>query len=485
MSDKQHKIVKLEAENYLRLSAVQITPKGNLVELTGKNGAGKSSILGAIMAAINGADSIPEEPIRRGAKEARIKLDMGDIIVTRKLRKRADGTTDIGSVVVEAANGARFTKPQQMLDGMLGKLTLDPIAFANAKPAEQFETLKQLVPGVDFAGIEGQNQTDYEKRTEVNRRAKEARAAADLVAFPIDTPDAPVDEAALVDELAKAGEQNATLQARKERRTATAEKVVADTNRVADLRGRIDGRLKDIADRGEERLGALLREIERLQAEVETVKQQIDSDLATTRAALTKEADDLEAEVQELQQRLDTAEALPAPIDTAELQAKIAAARKTNADAALKRRKATLLAEAIDAEAESAKLTETMEARTAAKEKAIAESNLPVPGIGFGKDKKGDPTVTLDGLPFKQASEAGRLRTSIAVAMALNPRLKVILVPSGNGLDADAMQIVMEMADKHDCQVWIETVRSDERVAFVIEDGRLAGASAAEPQEAA
>ncbi len=39
------KIVQLNAENFKRLKAVEITPTGALVEITGKNEAGKSSEL--------------------------------------------------------------------------------------------------------------------------------------------------------------------------------------------------------------------------------------------------------------------------------------------------------------------------------------------------------------------------------------------------------------------------------------------------------
>ena len=48
------KILKLTAENFKKLSAVEITPDGNVVVISGKNGAGKSSVLDAIEAALCG-----------------------------------------------------------------------------------------------------------------------------------------------------------------------------------------------------------------------------------------------------------------------------------------------------------------------------------------------------------------------------------------------------------------------------------------------
>ena len=49
------KILTLTAENFMRLAAVEITPDGNMVQITGRNGMGKSSVLNAIWAAIERA----------------------------------------------------------------------------------------------------------------------------------------------------------------------------------------------------------------------------------------------------------------------------------------------------------------------------------------------------------------------------------------------------------------------------------------------
>ena len=46
------------------------------------------------------------------------------------------------------------------------------------KPREQFEALRSFVPGVDFDALDAANKKDFATRTEVNRDAKQARAAA-------------------------------------------------------------------------------------------------------------------------------------------------------------------------------------------------------------------------------------------------------------------------------------------------------------------
>ena len=56
-------IVELRAENVKRLSAVTIRPTGPVVEITGKNEAGKSSVLDSIWMALGGAE-VPVQAIQ-------------------------------------------------------------------------------------------------------------------------------------------------------------------------------------------------------------------------------------------------------------------------------------------------------------------------------------------------------------------------------------------------------------------------------------
>ena len=133
------KIVKFQAEHFKRLKVVEISPSGDMITLAGKNGSGKSSVLDAIYAALGGRDAAPEVAIARGEESARIRLDLGELVVTRKFTARDT------SFVVEAANGARFPSPQRMLDDLIGAIAFDPLRFVRLKPKEQMDELRKLV----------------------------------------------------------------------------------------------------------------------------------------------------------------------------------------------------------------------------------------------------------------------------------------------------------------------------------------------------
>lgn len=431
-------IHRLTAENIKKLVAVTITPAGNLVEITGKNGQGKTSVLDSIWWALAGASTVQGKPIRKGQDKAQITLDLGDLIVTRKFSAKEDGgfTTQL---TVTNKEGLQYSSPQAVLDKLLDSLAFDPLEFARAEPKKQLAMLRKFVPGVDFELIELQNKTDYDRRALLNKAIKEHEGAVATIQIPAVEDNGDVDVATLDEKLEAAIQSNASIETRKANR-----------------------------DRAKDQITSLQA------AASEKVLQAVE---------LRKRADDLFAaaelqtdEAKQLQAKLDAAGPLPVPIDLTELRNSVAAARAHN-DAL--RRRADRIAEKgrfekliADAKAAADKHTKDRDDRIAARDAAIAAASIPVPGITFGEGE-----VLLNGVPFNQASDAEQLRASIAIAMAGNPKLRVIRVRDGSLLDSDSMQILADMAAEKEYQVWCETVDARGRVAVVIEDGHVKDAA--------
>jgi hypothetical protein len=59
------------------------------------------------------------------------------------------------------------------------------------------------------------------------------------------------------------------------------------------------------------------------------------------------------------------------------------------------------------------------------------------------------------------------------MAMALNPKLKVIRIMDGSLLDGENMAVITEMAKDKDFQIWIERVEDGSDMAIIIEDGAI------------
>ena len=283
------KIVKLVAENVKRLHAVSITPEGALITVGGKNGAGKSSVLDSIAYAMGGEKLVPSEPIRSGESEAKIVVDLGDLVVTRKFKRenvftnKDTVTTDCAcsgpagphkvgcdrvwafgdtasTLTVTNKDGARYPSPQAVLDKLLGKLTFDPLAFARAESKEQDALLRKLV-GLDVAPIEARRKAAFDQRAMLKKT--HAIKEAQLAALPL-VKDAPTAEIPM-EEIS-----NEMLAAERLR------KVAEDAERQAEqAKTRLSGseaRKGELTARAEE----LRKQVDRLQVEIGAVEITLD-----------------------------------------------------------------------------------------------------------------------------------------------------------------------------------------------------------------
>ncbi len=412
-ADRPLRVLGLEAENFMRLRAVRIAPDGDVVVVGGRNAQGKSSLLDAIWATFQNAAAaraIPQ-PIRDGEDTARVRLDLGDLIVTRTW------SVDHGTrLTVESPTGARYRSPQTILDTLVGPLSFDPLAFVRASEKEQVTQLLALLNlDEDPADIDRRRAAVFEERTGVNRDVRQL--AARLAGMPED-PGAPASEISIgeaLDELRRAEEAVAVSSAQQ-----------SEATRMADRLDEID------------------RQITELEAERERV--------GTARF--------------ELLSRLASADTLP---DVEALRARIGDIESLNERARKAEQRRKVTAEHAAAEAHAAKLTEDIRCLDETRRTLLAEAEMPLPGLAFADDAGG---LTYSGVPLRQCSSAEQIRVAVAVAMATDPRLRVLRVKDGSLLDEDSMGLLAELAAEYGFQVWVERVGGD-GAGIVIEDGEV------------
>jgi hypothetical protein len=389
--------------------------------------------------ALEGKTAIAWRPIREGQEKGKIKLEIGadeiEYVITRRFNQTESGETTT-ALTVENAKGARYNKPQAILDNLLGSLSFDPLQFSRMAPAAQYDALKKFVSGFDLEASEKANAADFAARTDVNRRVKELRAQLSSITIPGAMPQR-IDENELISDLEAAGRINT-------------------------------GRAQTFAQREEFRRATLA-----LEADADKKLREA-RDLRERAQALEGQANKAIADAKG--RRLEETQwgPLPEPIDTSDLRSKITAARSHNEEidraAAINRKAEELGVQLRTAEAMAAELTVAMDAREKQKMDAIAAAKFPVDGLSLG-----DRRVHLNGLPLDQASDAERLRASIAIAAAMNPELRLILVRDGSLLDKRSWKMLADFAEKADVQIIIETVDSSRPGAIVLEDGHIAG----------
>ena len=401
------KITKLSTTNYKNAVRVDLDldQNGNLIFIAGNNGAGKTSVLDSIAAALGGANGkATPKPIRDGETKAEIVLETEELVVTRRF-------TPSGSTLsVTSKDGAKFSKGQAKLDELVGKLSMDPFAFTQLDDKKQLAQLLDLVelpfnPDV----LEAERSTVFAERTNVNRSVKEYEEQ--LKAYeevPEGTPSAEVSVSELLDQYRAGQAENAKI--------SDAKKKVFD-----------------------------------LAYSVRTLEEQLELARGLYESALEDPNQSREQ------------------IDLAEIQVKIDGAEETNRAVRKAQERGRLEFKLETTREEAAELTAKLGEIDKTKSDGLAAAQFPVTGLGFDTDG-----VTYNGVPFKQASTAEQIRVSMGMAIALNPKLRVIRITDGSLLDANSMALIEEMARENDYQVWLEIVGEGPDGAYTIVDGEVA-----------
>ena len=412
------KIIKLEASNVMRLNAIEIVPKSDTVIIGGKNEQGKSSVLDSIILALGGRKSKIKEPLKKGKDKGKVvlELDGTGLIVTRTFTKAGGGV-----LTVTNKEGAKFQSPQAMLDKISGALTFDPLAWVGMDEAKQLKVLKDLT-GVTFEEEDKLRAQVYETRTEANRKLKMLQTQMEaLPEHGDDVPAAELSVSDLMSELATRRGSNKKYQ------------VLSD--HIENLDAYIVGRAK---------------EIEKMEAEILIAKKE-----------LAKVADERGSAIEMFESLV--------PADEAEIETQIKSADTINRKVREKIEKATLATRIAKGTQVIHGMTDNLAEIDKAKQDKLSSAKMPIEFLTF--DESG---VYYKSVPFSQASSAEALRVSVAMGIAMNPELKILLIRDGSLLDEDNLKLISEMAFDSGVQIWIEKVTTDsEACSVIIHDGSI------------
>lgn len=418
------RIVALHSENVMRLKAVDLTPPEHLVIVAGDNEQGKSSLLRSIEIALQGAEAFPKMPVRKGQAKATVELDLGTLTVRRTITQEG-GTT----LTVKGKDGAVLNSPQKILTELIGKRSFDPMEFMKLRPEHRADLLRRIA-GLDFTQIDADRAKAYTERTLVNRELEAARVK--LASLKPKHPDAPAEEVSGATILA---EQKAASE--KNQENARKRSLLSETKSEAEQ---------------------LTADITAYESQISDLQKLVERDrkvLEETR----KRQEAMEIEVRDLQDA-----------NMEEFATKLTDVEQSNAKLRHNRARETVETDYKAAEEKSTKLTRQIDRLDTQKADMIQNAKYPVPGLGFTDSG----AVAVEGIPFEQCSTSKQLRVSVAMGLALNPKLRVLLIRNGNDLDDKNLALLAEMAKESNSQIWLERVDSKSGdVAVVIEDGMV------------
>lgn len=397
------KVTSISIENVMGVERLAFEP-GVLTLVEGRNGAGKTSTLEAVRAALRGGHD--PSLLRAGAEKGSVRLVLEDGTEITKTIGR-----DASPLKVSLPGAGRVSKGQALVDSLVDSLGVDPMALLNCPPSKRAEYLADVmaldVPEAAIreaagrpvavgklpAGASGLDRLEavrkalYDERTGVNRTAKDKRATAAQLreTLPPDAAEAP-DAAGLrsrkaAQEGALAGAMNLA-----ERKSRAAEEQIR-----SNAQGDIDAVRADAAER--------IREIEReREAAIARIKERASVQAAEARGVAADEVRTVEAairpELERLTAEIATAEAAEREHARAEKTREIFAAAERDAEKA-----------ELDAKA----LTEALERIDALKASLLEK--LPIKGLEIHEG-----TVHVDGLPFERVNSARQIEVAFQVA---------------------------------------------------------------------
>ncbi|WP_427017820.1 AAA family ATPase [Pseudarthrobacter sp. P1] len=314
------------------------------------------------------------------------------------------------TMVAKNADGSKLSQAE--LNGMISSLGIDASTFATSGEKEQLKTLLSVVelPFVP-AELDAERASVFAERRDVNRYV--AQLDAQLKAFLPMATDLPDEEVSLSELLEVLRAAEATQQ------------------RCSDARSRLWN--------AESRVNSIRAEL----AEAE-------SELAGAMAA---------AKEWELATIPDT-DSIKHQIDTAEV---------TNSQIRVSREKKAVAKNLEVTQREANELTARLAEIDQRKAAGLAVAEMPIDGLSFD-----DEGVLYQGVPFSRASGAEQIIVSAAMIIATDPELRTMVIRNGNVLDANSLQILQDMGEANDFQIFIEWVTESTDHEYVFVDGELA-----------
>lgn len=495
-------ILELRVKNVKCIREVEISMDGEIHEIRGDTGQGKTSILQSIEGGLRGLDP---EMIRNGEDKAEIQLTLSNATIKRIISRDGEQT-----LMVSDANGKAVDKAKEFLKTICMGATFRPIEFVqlgggDAKGKTErlrrqrdmlLEAIHMTVTGDDVAeavralsedhvealmnvnldGVQFDQhawvvcktieERCYEFRAAQNAVLKEAESALKLTPAPErSAPKADLSACVAREKEAHEGYMRAqmSVQGRENLRAESSRmkqqldemaKTLKDPAAIKKTRAAYEAVLEESA-----KAGAAAKElIAELEAKLEDARKQLDG--ARTRYSEAKEkigmCDDCEREHVQYEARCADLTKIEIEIRSGGESYDIDGLRKAY-ESAQADTQARRLQDAHDVAAkktiDAKRKSELFDGlvklfRDDLPKELLEASDLPVDGLGINED-----TVTVSGVPLHQLGTSQQIRIGVLIAAALNPQAGFVLVDGAESMGKKDRAALAEVARERNLQL--------------------------------
>lgn len=443
MGDKL-KIIGLKVDGLRKLTAIEMefAEKG-LIQIRGKNGQGKTSILDSFEILLKGAKHIEDDMITHDRKKAEIIGIIGDYEIKRVITAKSN------RIEVKHKDEGAMARPQEFLDTLINELTFNPRPFLNKTPEQKLRFMMDFLD-IDFTAVDGKIKNAEEERLVVGRLIKRY---GDLKPVPKTER---VSISSLIQQKNDRLEENRRLKKEYDEERDRKLKDIRDFNEA-------QKKYKNNIDITQKRLADLDKEKKRLEKELEEVlveHKQTSDLLVTSPQPEPEKSEEIKLEMPDLP-------------DTFDIDEQIQQAEETNLQAAEYETYCGKKKEKTEEEAKYQAYTDKLETFRNAKKMILRNAKIPIEGLEIREDG-----VYYNGIQSENWAESDALKISSKLCLAMKPKLQALFLDEGECFDSDSIEELKNWAEDNDLQFFLTIVDSSENKSadniFYIVDGAVA-----------
>lgn len=422
----------LEVENFKNITKKIVNIGGRSFIITGKNAAGKSSLIQALLSPMDSKVKQPKKAIKRGEEKGSTKVvikgEIGGEEHEYTLEMFYTPGNQTGRLVIRNSAGEALKSPAKTLDAIVGNISFDMFKFLNDTGSAKVKVIK------DLAGITSQiDALDAQRKEKMADKLFKTRSCEEKEAVM-------KNHGLSQDEIDKYSEEIPVEPIKEE--LATISKKIDDYNRIKNSVAKFKKENEDSKDdieKNNEEIQKLLKKIQVIEAANKALEELI----KTNEVSITKGEEWLsrnnEPKAEEISKRLSDAN-----LHNENYNKVIELGKKQIEIVNLKKEIEKLQAEVVKIDEDKLRL--------------IRKSKLPIEGMTFDEDQ-----VYLNGLPMEegQINTAELYKAGFEISKALNPNLRVIIIPEGSLFDKESLMEVIKKADEDGYQVIAEVVSDD------------------------
>lgn len=424
------KLANVRIKNVLGIEELELTPEGNVVEIKGHNGSGKTSTCEAIKDALGLSDY--SSLLRDGEEKGEVVLDLGELIVKKTHKQNGETLTVKGRVGGTDAM-SNISSPARVLKSLVNKNSVDPVRLLTAKPKDLLDAVLGALPMVVDAdtieelveGIEGVPEVDTEKhalvaiaelvkaiteeRRVINREVSSAKTSAEQLS------------ATLPEVIETVEEIEAQIEENKKLSESVRNRVRLEKRKIEKS---YDGQISELEEKvtsAEEAVEAAKLALLHARAELDNLVCRKGDEIEEAVEEIYKEADQLQDINQDLNNQLS----------------------QVNVHINTKRQVEQWLDKAKTLESSSELCSSALKGLQDYKEDLCKD--LPITGLAIS-----DGRLMMNGIPFETLNTAERIKLVVELAKLSAGDIGIVVIDNSEHLDKETYKQFLAEAKKTD-----------------------------------